>query len=180
MLSISLSFHVVILLTVPPLIAAQYRENKAIFIYTIIATVLLAPISVYGGFFFGALDRNLIKGMLTDAEAATFENRLAIATPKRMLDLFTHYTIPRIFSVVTVIVLAAGITKRNAKMFEDQAALSEKIQEDIERINKMQSQMIDALSTLIETRDEGTGEHVVRTKEYVKIIAREMQKKGKI
>ncbi|MCR4616101.1 MAG: HD domain-containing protein [Clostridiales bacterium] len=178
MLSISLSFHAVILLAIPPLIAAQYRENKCIHIITVIATIILAPVSVYGSFFLGAVDKNLLKG-LTDDAAENFATRLALATPKRMVDLFTHYTVPRILSVVAVTVLTTGITKRNRQMLEEQGRLSEKVQEDIERINKMQSHVIDALANLIETRDVGTGEHVARTKEYVKTIAYEMQKEEK-
>ena len=179
LLNVTLSFHAVVLLPVLPLIAAQYRENKIVFICTIIATVLMVPIGVYGAFFFGAMDRNLMKGLIADAESATFENRLAIATPERMMDLFIHYVIPRIFGVVSVVMLTSGIIKRNGRMLEEQAVLSDELQDDIERINQMQSHVIDSLANLIETRDEGTGEHVARTKEYVKMLACEMKKDEK-
>ena len=176
LLSVSLSFHAVLILAVPPLIAAQYREDRRIALCTVIATLVLVPVSVYGGFFFGVIDRNMLKGMLTDAEAMVFANRLAIATPERMVELLTHYTVPRLFGVVAITVLTMGITKRNSAMLRKQAALAEQVQEETEQVNAMQSRMIDALATLIETRDEGTGEHVARTKEYVKMLAVEMQK----
>ena len=176
LLSVMLSHQAIILLAVLPLIAAQYRESKSVTVFMIISTLVLVPVGVYGGFFFGTLDRNLLKGLQTDSEAAVFANRLALATPKRMLDLFTHYAIPRLFSVTAVILLTTGITKRNKKMVEDEASLTEKVRRESERINTMQSRVIDALATLIETRDEGTGEHVARTKLYVKMIADEMRK----
>ena len=52
------------------------------------------PIEVYGSFFFGMTDRNYIKGMMTEEEYAVLANRLKLATPKRMWELFFHYTLP--------------------------------------------------------------------------------------
>ena len=40
-----------------------------------------------------------------------------------------------------------------------------------EKISKMQTQMISGLANLIENRDMDTGEHILRTSEYVKLIA---------
>ena len=51
--------------------------------------------------------------------------------------------------------------------------------EEMQRRNEMQSRVIDALATIIETRDIGTGEHVARTKQYVRMIADELKKDEK-
>ena len=174
---VTLSMHAVLLMTIPPLIAAQYRDQKRVFTWTIISTVLLVPIGVYGGYFFGSLDRNLFKNMLTDEEALVFANRVKIATSKRMFELLYHYVFPRIFCMIVVAILATGISRRNGKLLDREAELTKKVREEMERRNGMQSRVIDDLSALIETRDVGTGEHVIRTKEYVRMIALEMQKK---
>ena len=171
----ALTFQSVILLALPPILAAQYRNEKRLLLWTLIGTALLVVVSVYGGFFIGLADRNMLKGA-ADPDALTRAERLALATPQRMKELFWHYAMPSLICVTAVAVLASGITRRNAKMLEDQAALAEKVQEEMERKNSLQTRVIDALATLIETRDVSTGEHVIRTKKYVGMIAREMQK----
>lgn len=175
LLCVVLSFHTVILLAVPPLMAAQYREQKSIFWGMVAVSILLVPVSVYGGYFFGTEDKNLLDGALTEQEAAVLSNRLAVATPKRMIELLLHYVIPRIFCVIAIIALVSGITRRNAKMLARQTELARRIREEMERRNAIQGRVIDELAALIENRDEGTGEHVARTKRYVRMISREMQ-----
>ena len=176
---VTLSFHAVLLMALPTLIAAQYRDQKHLFFWTLAATILLVPVGVYGSFFFGLPDRNFIKGMLSDEEALNFANRVKIATPKRMLELFTHYILPRLFCVIAVAALTGGIIRRNGRMLKRQEELSLKVKEEMQRRNEMQSRVIDALATLIETRDVGTGEHVARTKRYVRMIADELKKDEK-
>ena len=171
LMCVVLSFHAIILLAVPPLIAAQYRNQKWLSIWIMIATLLLVPIGVYGSFFFGMTDRNYIKGMMSEEEYAIPANRIAIATPKRMWELFFHYALPRLFGVAAIVLLASGITRRNQKMIEKQTELTRKVKEEMEHVTKIQRHVIDSLATLIETRDAGTGEHVIRTKKYVRMIA---------
>ena len=173
---VSLSFHVVIMLTMPTLMVGQYRYDKKLTRVIMAATVLLVPISVYGSFFFGVPDRNLIKGMLTDEEAKLLVNRIKIATPKRMLDLLTHYVFPRAMGTLAVEFLLFGIAKRNQSLLDGQKELADVAQREMERRNDLQKHVIDDLAGVIETRDIGTGEHVIRTKKYIDIIARELQK----
>lgn len=179
MLCITLSFHSIILLAVPPLIAAQYRNQKKLFIAIMIFSLLLVPVGVYGSFFLGSTDRNFIKGMMTDEEFLILSNRISLATSSRMFELFLHYVVPRLFSVFAIVLLVYGITRRNSKMLEQQARLNHQVKQEMERVNKMQNHVIDALATLIETRDIGTGEHVIRTKRYVKIIAEKLMETEK-
>ena len=46
------------------------------------------------------------------------------------------------------------------------------------KISEMQVKMISGLANLIESRDTETGEHVIRTSEYVKILAEDCRKEG--
>lgn len=175
---VALSGHAVVLLTVPPLIAAQYRDRTRKTVLVMILTVLTVLLSVYGAYFFGSFDRNLHKGMANAAEA-TYAARVALATPQRLTELFTHHFLPRLISLIAVAVLSAGISRRNRKLLTRQAELSEKIRREMARRNALQSHVIDDLAALIESRDVSTGEHVTRTKRYVELIAREMQRAGK-
>ncbi len=179
LLCVMLTIHAVLLMAIPPLMAAQYHDHRRLFFITLVLTVLLVPIGVYGGYFFGAIDRNYFKGMLTDEETQIFANRLALATPKRMLEIFLHYALPRLFGVVAIVVMAYGTVRRNGKMLARQQELMGKVKDEMEHVNKMQSQVIDALATLIENRDVGTGDHVIRTKYYVKMIAEALAKNEK-
>ena len=169
------TMHAVILLAIPPLVVAQYHRQSKLFWWGIAGTVLLVPISVYGGYFFGIADRNFFKNVADMAELSSLSARVAAATPHRMLELLLHYVIPRWFCVTIIMVMATGITRRNGRMLARQEELATEIQTSMERRNAMQTHVIEALAALIETRDEGTGEHVMRTKKYVSMIAGAMK-----
>ena len=169
-----LTHNVLFLTVVPALMAAQYRDRKRLLRWTLVSTLLLVPVSVYGGFFYGALDRNLLK-VIEPAQAATLEDRLRLATPQRMTELLTHYVLPRLLCLAAVDFLAFGIVRRNGRMLDREAELAKKVREEMERRNGMLSRVIEDLAAVIETRDEGTGDHVLRTKAYVGMLARWMQ-----
>lgn len=176
---VSITPHNAILIPIPMLMAAQYRRSNRMFAVVLAATLLLVPLSVYGGFFFGITDRNFLKGALTDEQAASFANRVAIATPKRMFELFTHYVIPRTLGFIGTALLVFGITRRSEKMLDRQLELSNKVREEMESRQQMQNHVIEVLSNLIETRDASTGTHIINTKKYVELIARAMQAEEK-
>lgn len=170
--------HTIILLAVPPLIVAQYRRRTRFALLGFLGALILVPVSVYGGFFLGVADRNLMKTVADGSELASLASRVAVATPTRMTELFLHYVIPRFLCVAAVIVLAVGVMYRNRRMIDRQDEMANEIQDSLRRQSAMQSQVIDALATLIETRDEGTGDHVLRTKKYVSMIANAMKADG--
>ena len=174
-ISVALSFHAVLFLCVPILFSSQYGNRKREFVVILIASLILVPIGVYGSFFFGMADKNLLKGIMTEYEALVFANRLALATPQRMWELFFHYTLPRLFAVAAIGVLAFGITRRNSKMSEKQAELSEEIRQEMIERQDMQNHVIELLANVIETRDVSTGEHIIHTKQYVGMIASAMK-----
>ena len=176
--SVAITVHTVILAAIPALIAAQYRYQRRLLCWSLLGSVLLVLAGVYGGFFLGMPDRNFLKGMLSEADAMILSNRLTIATPRRMIELCTHYAMPRLLGVVAVNLLAGGIARRNDDMLRQQAALAARVQEEMERRNSMQSHVIEDLAALIETRDQSTGEHVIRTKKYVGMIAEAMRARG--
>ncbi len=179
LLGISLSNHAVVVLALPSLFAAQYREQKKLFLLVTVLTVILVPLTVYGSFFFGSADRNLLKVVLSDGEAADLSLRLSLATPKRMAELFYHHALPRMIGVLAINMLASGISRRNDKMLAKQAELDETVRREMERENEMQGQVIDGMASVIETRDASTGDHVKRTKHYVTLLVNEMRKDPK-
>ena len=172
---LTLSHHAVVLLALPPLLAAQYRDRPRQNALVLVLTVALVIVSVYGSYFFGVYDRNLHKGLSSAAEA-TFTARVAMGTPRRMLELFMHYVMPRMIGLTATTILAMGIARRNSSMLARQIELSESVRKEMAKRNVMQRRVIEDLAALIESRDTSTGRHVARTKRYVELIACEMQK----
>jgi len=169
----ALSFHAILLLVVPGVMAGQYRDQRRLFLWILIGTVLLIPMGVYGGLFFGVPDRNLLKGVAGDGYIS-FAERMAVATPDRLWEIFLHHALPRFLCVLAIDLLLSGIPRRNTRMTEQLAVMAERVHREMEERNEIQSHVIEALASVIETRDEGTGDHVERTKAYVDMILREM------
>ena len=171
LLVVALSFQTTMVMILPILMAAQYRNDKKLITVVFILSLVMVPLAIYGNYFFGLADRNLLKvteGNFDDYIA--FEKRLELATPKRMLELLLHYVMPRLISVMAIDALIIGIVNRNARMINKQKELAEQIQADMLHINEIQTHVIEDLAAIVETRDSETGEHIARTKKYVSII----------
>ena len=174
--AVIMSFHTAILLAVPPIMAAQYRFKKKAFIIVLIATAISVPLAIYGSYFFGLADKNLLKIDVEDVSQIDVPRRFATATPQRMFVILYHHILPRWICIVLIDVLVVGITLRNNHMIDSQIELAEQVNHEMERRTSMQNRVIGDLAAVIETRDAGTGEHIIRTKKYVSMIAREMKK----
>ena len=175
-LGIALSFHAILLLAVPILVAAQYKSDKNVFVFIIIASIVMVPITLYGNYFFGNVyDANLLKP-LTAAEAEDIQNRIDIATSSRMWEIFFHYAVPRMIVLAAIDYMAITMTGRTSELLHTQIDLSNKVQEQMTKRSNLQSEIIFHLADVIESRDIETGEHIKRTKRYVSILAHAMQK----
>lgn len=171
----TLTFHAILLMVLPGIFAAQYADQKRLLKWVLLGSLLLVPLGVYGGFFFGVVDLNLFSG-LVGKEMLPLEERLAACPPGRYLSLFFHYVMPRYLALFIIEILLFGIGRRNAEMMAKQMELTEKAGAEMKKRNDLQTMVIEKLSSLIESRDENTGEHVIRTRNYVGFLAREMQK----
>lgn len=56
--------------------------------------------------------------------------------------------------------------------------LEDKVSDQSEKIISMQKNTIISLSNLVENRDSDTGDHVIRTSTYIKILAKKVQEEG--
>ena len=68
-LCVVLSFHSVLIQALPPLIGLSYRTSKKTVILIALLSILIVPVTVYGSYYLGAVDRNFIKDILTYEEA---------------------------------------------------------------------------------------------------------------
>ena len=46
------------------------------------------------------------------------------------------------------------------------------------QLNRLQTSIVSVLANMVENRDKGTGKHIERTSEYIKILIREMKSRG--
>ena len=168
------SFHGTILLVIPPLMAAQYKHDKLISIISIVGSMILTIIAVYGSFLFGQYDANLLKP-LTEVEASSLKNRLNVLTPKRFGEIFIHYVLPLMLGLGAIDYIAFSITKRTSAMIDVQIELSQKVHDEVVAKAEMQNGVIEHLADIIESRDIETGEHIKRTKKYVTILVNKMK-----
>ena len=172
---VTLTFHAVLLMVLPGIFTAQYPTQKRLRRWAIIGSLVLVPAGVYGGYFFGIVDLNLFSGVVHKGVLPLAE-RIAACPPERYLSLFLHYVMPRYLALLVIQMLLFGISRRNAVMTRRQMELSETANAEMNKRNKLQNAIIDRLSSVIESRDGNTGEHVLRTKNYVRILAGEMAK----
>ena len=173
-LCVILSFHTTLLLVIPTLLAAQYKNNKIMALVSLIASLVSVLIVVYASLLFGIYDANLMKPLTLD-EAASFKNRLNLLTRKRIFEILLHYVTPRLISVAAIDFIALSINKRNDEMLDIQLSLTQKVQEESDARAKMHNGLIEHLADIIESRDIETGEHIKRTKNYVTILVNKMK-----
>ena len=173
-LCISFSFHGTLLLAIPPLIAAQYKNNKVLTIFSFIGSLFMVNIAIFGSLLLGQYDANLLKP-LTEAEASVLENRVNLLTAKRITEIVFHYVVPNMLALAAIDFIALSIIKRTTEMIDVQIDLSNKVNAEIVAKTHMQNGVIEHLADIIESRDLETGEHIKRTKMYVSILVNRMK-----
>ena len=175
-LDIELSFQATLFIVIPPLMAAQYRYNKRDWTIVVIVTLITVPVVIYGSYLVGIPDRNLLK-TVAEEDFNELDARLQSLGNGRALEVLLHYVLPKLLSVAVVEVIIATIVIRHNSMLNKQAELAHEVSEEAEKREQLQTAVIDELASVIETRDVGTGEHVRRTKKYVRILATHLAEK---
>ena len=173
-LCIAFSFHAILVLAIPPLMAAQYRQDRALVIVSFVGSMVLVVIAIFGSLLLGQYDANLLKP-LTAEEADVLENRIHLLQPKRIFEIIFHYVVPNMLALAAIDFIGLSITKRNTQMIDVQINLSNKVNAEILAKTHMQNGVIEHLADIIESRDLETGEHIKRTKMYVSILVNKMK-----
>lgn len=173
-----LTYHVTLVLVFPLISAALYRKKKILWI-TYAINVAAVFISTPLSYNFGLCDANAV--LTTTGTVADFIEKFPtleplVETPVLNLELF--YAVPRCLIMIGVIPLLTHITvvidEQTKKLIESHEAnlrLSREQQE-------IQQKIIYSLSSVIESRDQVTGEHIHNTADFVSFIIRKLQEKG--
>ena len=178
LIDVMLSFQAILLVVIPPLMAAQYRYNKRDWFIVLFSTIITIPVVIYGSYLIGIADKNLLKNV-AEEDLYDISKRFESLGNGRAFEVLIHHVLPKVLCIVVVDLLLWAIVQRHSEMLNKQAELVHEVSEEAEKRNQLQTAVIDELATVIETRDVGTGEHVKRTKKYVRILATHLAEKDK-
>lgn len=148
-LSITLTYHVVVLYVYPIAIANLYFSRKLNIMATVL-TVIGVSIGQLAAFYLGILQDN---NFLT-------------------LDYVLMYGIlPRALVLVAMAAIFTLLSERTAKMLRN-------LLEAEEELKDVHKEMVMGFATLVENKDGSTGGHIKRTTNYVKLLTQELRNKG--
>lgn len=173
-----LTYHVILVLLFPLISASLYRRKKVLMItyaLNVIGVLISTPLS----YNLGLCDANAV--LMTTSTVADFIERFPtmkpiVETPVMNLELF--YAIPRCLTMLGVIPILIHITvvidNQTRKLIETQENNLKLSHEQ----QVIQRKIIVSLSSIIESRDQVTGEHIHNTSDYVSFLTEKLMQKG--
>ena len=173
-----LTYHITLVLLFPLIFAALYRRKK-IMLFTYAINVVGVFISTPLSYSFGLCDANAV--LTTTSTVADFIGKFPtlepiVETPVLNLELF--YAVPRCLIMLGIIPLLTHITvvidNQTRKLLETQEKNLQLSREQQE----IQQKIICSLSSIIESRDEITGNHIHNTSDYVAFLTEKLREKG--
>lgn len=141
----TLSYHTIMMLAFPLIMACLYNEKKYV-IYTGILSVPMVIVSHLAAF---ALK------VVPDEPLITMKGTVL------------YGIIPRSIELLAVFIICLFISDRIEKLVSTLASKNEELYED-------QENLILALSSIIENKSEGTGQHVKRVAEYTELLCKSL------
>ena len=173
-----LTYHVVLVLLFPLIFASLYRRKRFLWIIyaiNVAAVCVSTPVS----YNFGLCDANAV--LTTTSTVADFIEKFPTLEPiveTPVLNLILFYAVPRSLIMLGAIPLLTHITvvmdNQTKKLIETQEKNLELSREQQE----IQQKIIFSLSSIIESRDQITGDHIHNTSDYVAFITRKLMEKG--
>ena len=139
----ALSYHTIIMLVFPLIMACLYNEKKY-FIYTAILTMPMIVISHLAAFYLK---------IVPDEPLITLKGTIL------------YGIVPRTIEIFAVVILCYTISDRIEKLVNTLASKNRELYED-------QENLILAVSQIIENKSENTGQHVKRVSEYTEVLCK--------
>ena len=139
----ALSYHTIIMLVFPLIMACLYNEKKYV-IYTAILTMPMLVISHLAAFYLK---------IVPDEPLITLKGTIL------------YGIVPRTIEIFAVVILCYTISDRIEKLVNTLASKNRELYED-------QENLILAVSQIIENKSENTGQHVKRVSEYSEVLCK--------
>ena len=139
----ALSYHTIIMLVFPLIMACLYNEKKYV-IYTAILTMPMIVISHLAAFYLK---------IVPDEPLITLKGTIL------------YGIVPRTIEIFAVVILCYTISDRIEKLVNTLASKNKDLYED-------QENLILAVSQIIENKSENTGQHVKRVSEYTEVLCK--------
>ena len=173
-----LTYHITLVLVFPLIFAALYRKKKVLII-TYITNVAAVFISTPLSYKYGLCDANAV--LTTTSTVEDFIEKFPTLEPIRetpVLNLELFYAVPRCLIMIGVIPILIHITV----VIDNQTKKLLETQENNLRLSREQQQIqqkiIFSLSSIIESRDQVTGDHIHNTSDYVSFLTDKLQQRG--
>ena len=139
----ALSYHTIIMLVFPLIMACLYNEKKYV-IYTAILTMPMIVISHLAAFYLK---------IVPDEPLITLKGTIL------------YGIVPRTIEIFAVVILCYTISDRIENLVNTLASKNRELYED-------QENLILAVSQIIENKSENTGQHVKRVSEYTEVLCK--------
>lgn len=158
-----LTYHVILTALLPFLYATLYSSKK-VMRYVYILTVLSTFVVVYGGYYFGLCDANMVL-LTTNDYADTVKNGVMLlsqANNNPIVTLFLFFVLPRALIFIAFMFVCNSIV--------------EIVSASHKKTEQMFVQTVTALSEAVDAKDRYTSGHSKRVAEYSRRIAERMGK----
>ncbi|MGM9969422.1 MAG: HD-GYP domain-containing protein [Anaeroplasma sp.] len=169
-----LTYHTTIALIFPIIYSAQYRSKKAVW-YTYALTAVSILFYVVFGYKYGLCDANMVFYTCTTTKAfiSNFSQNSLIYEPNWFNNIL-FFAVPKILVVLgavpMVFHLNSVIDNRTNELIETQKKNLDLSKEIVSN----QQKVIVSLASIIESRDQITGNHIKNTAKYVEFLINKM------
>ena len=158
-----LTYHVILIILLPFLYATLYSSKK-VMRYVYILTVISTFIVVYGGYYFGLCDANMVLLTTSDIED-TVKNGLILLTQANenpTVTLFLFFVLPRCLISIAIMFVCNSVV--------------EIVNSSHRKTEEMFLQTVAALSDAVDAKDRYTSGHSKRVAEYARRLAARLGK----
>ncbi|MBQ4069310.1 MAG: HD domain-containing protein [Lachnospiraceae bacterium] len=185
--SVFITYHVV-LMPVLLLLYATLYTSKSVLRYTYALMVISTFIIVYGGYYYGLCDANMVLLTANKVQDYIVDNKFILTEVNNnpYLNLTLFYVLPRCITYIPFTAICSSlfeIIKKSMEKVKFQAELEQKVLEQTEEIRKQQKiaeqmfiKTLTALTDAVDAKDRYTSGHSKRVAHYSHIIAEKLGK----
>lgn len=170
-----LTYHTMLSLIFPIIYSAQYRSKKVVW-YTYFLTALGILSCTIFGYYFGLCDSNMLFLTYTNTNhfIKNISNYELVVTPNWFINIL-FFVLPKTLVVLGAVPMITHLNDVIDKRTKELITTQEKNLDLSREILSNQQKVIVSLASVIESRDQTTGDHIKNTAKYVRFIANKLR-----